>query len=162
MTVEEVLEALENSREKFLEAIEGLSDEEMEAPGVVDDSSVKDLMSHQISWEAELVKLLWQARQGQKPTTAHFGKQTDAELEAHWLAETRGRSLERIMADYKAVRRQTARRVEEFTDRELNDLQRFPWLNQKPLWQWIATDSYEHEEEQIAEILAWRQKRAGG
>ena len=72
MTKDELLDALEEERENFMEAIAGLSDEELEQPGASGEWSVKDVLSHLSMWEAELIKLLWQARKGQKPTTIHF------------------------------------------------------------------------------------------
>jgi hypothetical protein len=53
------------------------------------------------------------------------------------------------------VRKQTIRRVSEFNDQDLNDLKRFPWLKETPLWQWIANDSYAHEEEHADAIREW-------
>ena len=37
-------------------------------PGVVGQWSLKDILVHLTLWEAELVTLLFQARQGQKPS----------------------------------------------------------------------------------------------
>jgi hypothetical protein len=159
MTRDEILDALEDSREKFLDAIEGLPDEAIEEPGVVGDWSVKDILSHLIAWEGEIVKLMWQARNGEKPTTLHFAHVDMDRANADFYTATKDRPLERVLADFAAVRKQTERRVEAFSDKDLNDPQRYPWLGETPLWQWIAGDSFEHEAEHAAEILAWRQEK---
>jgi hypothetical protein len=156
MTKDEILEALEDEREKFLDAIEGLSDEALQEPGMVGEWSVKDVLSHLIAWEAELVKLLWQAKQGIDPGSAHFGGKSVDELNAAWYAEFQARPLEQVQADFQAVRRQTERRVEAFLDKDLNDPGRYPWLEGHPLWEWVAGDSFEHEAEHAAQIRAWR------
>jgi hypothetical protein len=70
----------------------------------------------------------------------------------------RDRSLERIMADFQSVRNQTIRRVEVFSDRDLNEAKRYDWLDGGPLWEWIARDSFQHEAEHLEQITAWRDR----
>lgn len=156
MTKSEILTALNEGRERFLEAIEDLTPDRMKETGVVGEWSVKDILVHLTRWEAELVKLLWQASQGQKPTSAHFSSSSVDDLNARWYQESRSRPLERILEDFHGVRAQTVRRVEDFSDEDLTDPKRYPWLNDAPLWEWIAGDSFEHEAEHGAQIRAWR------
>jgi hypothetical protein len=159
MTKDELLDALEDEREKFLESIEGLSEEAMQEPGVMDDRSVKDLIYHLTMWEAELVQLLWQAQQGQQPTTVHFSGKTVDEINAAWATTSKERSLEHVMEDFFGVRSQTTRRLRSFSEQDLNDPKRFTWLQDHPLWSWVESDSYKHEAEHAAQITAWRAKR---
>lgn len=156
MTKSEILTALNEGRERFLEAIEDLTPDQMKETGVVGEWSVKDILVHLTRWEAELVKLLWQSSQGQKPTSAQFSSSSVDDLNARWYRESRSRPLELILEDFHGVRTQTVRRVEEFSDDELTDPKRYPWLNNTPLWEWIAGDSFEHEAEHGAQIRAWR------
>ena len=158
MNKETILTALEDSREDFLEAIEGCSDEILLQPGVVGEWSIKDILVHLTRWEAELVKLLWQARQAKSPSTAHFSEVEVDEMNDRWYQESRTRSLEVTLEDFHGVRNQTIHRVEEFNDKDLTDPKRYPWLKDTPLWQWIAGDSFEHEAEHAAQIRDWRQK----
>jgi hypothetical protein len=159
MTKDEIFEALEDEREKFLDAIEGLSDEAVLEAGVVGEWSVKDILSHLIAWEAEQVKLLWQAKQGIQPNTVHFSDRSVDELNAAWYAEFKARPLDRILADFQAVRKQTERRVNSYSDKDLNDPQRYPWLQGFSLWEWVANDSFKHEAEHAAQIRAWRTQK---
>jgi hypothetical protein len=149
MTKDELIDNMEKSRENFLELLEDLDDTAMEELLTQDQWSIKDILAHLARWEAELVKLLWQLRQGQRPTTVHFMGETVDEKNSRWKEEDRSRSLERILADFHGVRNQTIRRLEAFTDHELSDANRYPWLNGKALWEWVAADSYEHETEHI-------------
>jgi len=157
MTQDEILDSLEDQREAFLEAIDDLTDEQLEQPGVVGDWSIKDLMFHLTMWEAELVKLLWQAAQGVQPTTAHFSKLSVDERNAAWSAQAGDRTLDQVIDDFAGVRKQTSRRVTAFKDKDLEDPQRYPWLKGHPLWVWIAEDSFKHEAEHIVQVLQWRQ-----
>jgi len=157
MTDDEILDALEDQREAFLEAIDALSDEQLEQPGVVGDWSVKDIMFHLTLWEAELVKLLWQAAQGLQPTTAQFSKIPVDELNAAWSLQAHNRTLDQVIDDFAGVRKQTSRRLAAFKDKDLNDPQRYPWLKNHPLWVAIAEDSFKHEAEHTDQILQWRE-----
>lgn len=159
LSKDELLQALQDGRRKFLEAIEGLSEEELQEPGVMDDWSVKDVIYHLTLWEAELVKLLWQALRGQQPTTVHFsGKSTD-EINATWASKSKDRSLERVMEDFLGVRSQTTRRVRSFSEKDLSDPKRFAWQQDYPLWTWVESDSFKHEAEHAVQILEWRANR---
>lgn len=158
MTQEEILEALEDEREKMLDSIEGLTEEQFTLPGVIDDWSVKDLLYHLTMWEAELVKLLWQAAQGAVPTTVLTGSQPLDKINAGWHAQGAARPLNKVLDDFRAVRKQTSRRVVAFSDADLNDSGRYPWLNNQPLWSWIAESSFAHEAEHSEQVRAWRSK----
>lgn len=161
MSKETVLSALKASRESMLKALEGLDDPALHEPSVMGDWSVKDILVHLSLWESELVTLLWQARQGRKPGTALLGQESVDELNARWFEMHKDRPIEQVLEDFHAVRRQTARRVDSYTDRELGDPDLFPWLKGETLERWIAEDSYEHENEHAAQIIAWRRSRGG-
>jgi hypothetical protein len=158
MIKNDILIQLTESREKILAAIENLSEEEMIQPGMGSGWSIKDLLVHLTRWEAELVKLLWQAGQGIRPTTMHFSQLEVDEINQRWYAESRSRPLDLVLKDFHGVRTQTIRRVKDLTEQALTDPQHYPWLDGQPLWEWIAGDSYEHEAEHIADMLSWRKK----
>jgi hypothetical protein len=156
MTKDELLDALEDERENFLDAIDGLSDEALLEPALAGGRSVKDVMIHISAWEAELVKLLWQVKQGDQPSTVHFSSvDVDARNE-EWFTAYHDRPLPRVLDDFAAVRKQTVRRVEGLSDKDLNDPDRYDWLKGRPLWEWIAGDSFEHDAEHAAQIKEWR------
>ncbi len=158
MNRREIIKALQVGREKFLQAIDGLSDEQMQQPGVVGEWSVKDLLTHLSLCEAELVKMLWELRQGQKPSYPTLNNQDVDRQNEKWFQENKRRPLERVWADFHAVRKQTIRQVERFTEGELTDPQRYPALGGEPLEEWIAGDSFRHEAEHEAQVRTWREK----
>lgn len=160
MNKAEVIKALQEGREAFLESLEGLDDETQLRSGVVGEWSVKDLLFHLTMWEAELVKLLWQVSQGQVPTTIHF---TDATLDDTNLAWNRlgeSRSLEQVWQDFHAVRRQTIQRVKALADQDFGNPARFRWLAGRPLEDWVADNAHRHEAEHADQIRAWRENLA--
>ena len=160
MNKKELFDELETSRERFLELIDDISDDSLIEPGVNGAWSIKDLLAHLTRWEAELVKLLWQASQGQKPTSAHFSQLSEDKLNQQWYVEMSTRSMGQVLDDFHAVRNQTIRRIEDFSDQELNDQNRYNWLAGKPLWVWVAADSHEHESEHASQIMRWKAQKS--
>lgn len=159
MNKNDILVQLESQRERFLDAIEGLPEAELEQPGVVGVWSIKDILIHISRWEAELVKLLFQARQGKKPTSIHFTQLDVDQTNQEWYEESRDRPLRLALEDFHAVRNQTILRVETFSERDLKDPARYKWADHRPLAEWIASDSFEHEAEHCEQILTWRKTR---
>lgn len=149
-----LISTLENSRAEFLECIKDLSNDELELPGVIGNWSVKDTLVHLTRWEAEIIKLIWQVGKGIQPTTAHFVQSSVDETNERWYQESRSRSLEIVMNDFLGVRNQIIRRVKNLSQEELTD----QLLSGKPLWEWIAGDSFKHESEHIAQINTWQIK----
>jgi hypothetical protein len=158
MNKSELLKALEDTREQFMDAIENLPEGALEEPGVVGEWSIKQVIDHLSRWEAEVVKLLWQARQGLRPTTLLATPDYEP-INLRWAAEALNRPLERVLDDFHGTRAQTILRVEAFSDKDLTDPQRYPWAGGRPLAQWIADDSFAHEAEHANEILKWRRDK---
>jgi uncharacterized damage-inducible protein DinB len=162
MTKQELLSAMASARAELLEAIAGLSDEQLLEPGVAGPWSVRDVLQHISLWEAELVRLLAHVEQGRKPIGERWSGNLDLDaLNAKWHAETADRPLDRVQDDFHAVRRQTLRRLETLSDGDLERVRPQAWLRKRPLWQWIAEETFEHDAEHAAEIRAWRRARAG-
>lgn len=159
MKKEELISVLTTGRDDFLKILQGLSDQEMETPGVVEQWSIKDILVHLTRWEAEIVKLLWQAKQGIKPSTAHFRGTSIDDVNKRWYEESQSRTLKIVMSDFLGVRKQTLRRVEEISDSVLTNPKQYTWLEGKPLWEWIAEDSFEHEAEHGDQIRVWLNKQ---
>jgi len=159
MKKEELISALTTGRAELLTAIEDIPQQEMTIPGIVGQWSLKDMLVHLTRWEAELVKLLWQAKQGTTPTTIHFTPETVDQVNERWYQQSSSRSMDVVWDDFLKVREQTIRRVDGFGEQELNDVDYYPWLDSSPLWKWIADDSFGHEAEHIEDIRAWRSRK---
>jgi hypothetical protein len=157
LTKIEILSALEASRANLLDAIDGLAPEQLLAPKAIGEWSVRDLLQHLSTWEAELVRLMMHVQQRRRPVGPSFVPSPDFDaINARWHAETKDRPLERVLEDFHAVRRQTARWVKEFSEDDLTRARPDTWLGGRPLARWIAEYSYEHEREHAEAIWAWR------
>lgn len=152
MNKNDLLEKLAQSRADFLELLEPFSEEDLLAPSLPNGWSIKDVLVHLLLWEAELIKLLFQALQGRIPQTALISNEPDEVVNARWYAAHKDRELEQALKDFDLIRDQTIRRVEAFSDTDLTNPRRFRWSDNKPLWQWIVSSTIEHEEEHTPEI----------
>lgn len=153
-----LLESLHESHLALLEAVEGLNEEQLSHPGVCGDWSIKDILAHLLMWEAETIKLLFQAQQGKTPLTVHFSQISDDEQNAIWYQQTKNRPLQAVWDDFLAIRAQTIRRVDAFSDEQLNNPKLFPWLKGKKLTEVIKHSILEHDEEHRHQIETWRSK----
>jgi uncharacterized damage-inducible protein DinB len=157
MNKQQLLAEMESARAEILEAMAGLSDEEMLEPDVVGAWSVRDVLQHISLWEAELVKLLVHVQQRRRPSGERWSGKLDIDaLNARWHAETRDRPLDRVRADFAGVRQQTQRRLNELAEADLTETRAFPWLKGRPLWQYVFEDTIEHDREHAEQIRAWR------
>ncbi len=160
MTKKEILDAMENSRANLLKAIDGLAPDAMQENGVVGQWSVRDTLAHVNRWEAELVRLLFQLKQGQAPDFPTLTERDFDKINARFHQESLGRSLELILADFQSIRKQTIRRLGDYTDQEITEPNYYPALKGNALLPYIAGNTYEHEDEHAAQILEWRSRKA--
>ena len=160
MEKDELIEALEDSREELMDLLDGLSDETLLTAGVVGEWSIKDILAHLAFWEGQMVTLLFQAQRGmEKPSTVHFGKESVDAINARWYEQAQTRELAMVLNDFIGVRKQTIRRVKELSSSDLNDPKRYPWMNGVPLVELILSDTLEHEEEHADQIGEWLDQR---
>lgn len=152
MEKQNLLDVLEESHNNFLDVLDTINEELMLVPGTIGDWSIKDLLIHLTMWEAQLITLLYQVRNGQTPTSIHFSNLGDDEINERWYTQYRDRDLEFVLEDFYGVRDQTIRRVQEFSEKDLFDKDRFNWAKGHALWEWIAGSSYEHEKEHLDEL----------
>jgi hypothetical protein len=155
MTKTELLESMRASRDALVKILESVPPERRDEPGVSGDWSVKDILVHLTYWEGQLVTLLFQLRSGAAPATVHFGgKDVDA-INTAWFQQGRARAWEAAWRDFIGLGTQLPRRVDEFSQAELTTVKFHPKLKGLPLTQWIASDSFEHEDEHRAAIENW-------
>ena len=156
MTNAELRAELEQSRAALEKLIGDLSEGELLRPAAVGEWSVRDVLQHLSIWEAEAIQFILGFRRGRRPPSERFTGEVDA-LNAKWHAATRDRPLDRVLADFHAVRKQTLKQIEDLTEDELSRPKPFPWMKGRPLAEWIAEDTYLHEQEHAEQIRRWRE-----
>jgi hypothetical protein len=152
-----IISDLRAARATFLEAIDGLTDEQLLRPGAVGYWSVKDVMAHLVAWEAELVTTLSKLEQ-HKSRPPRIVEIDDIE---GWNEEqyhtNASRSLDAVWADFQGVHKHLIKVVQDLADKTLDDNRRFPWMEGEPLSYLIMETAVWHEEEHADDITAWRE-----
>ena len=166
MNIDEIYENLESSRENLLLVIQELPDEAWSQPGVNGDWSISDVLVHIVAWESELVTCLLKLDQGKRPTRMLEAVADVDGFNARRYEENKDRDLDRIFDDLQSVRVQLEEWLTRFSDRDLNDGNRYEWCEGVALWQIIEANSFGHEREHMADIEAfvsrWKEKKAEG
>ena len=160
MDKDTLIERLADSRDEFLDLLDGLDEEVLTRPGVSETRTIKDLLIHLTLWEAQLITLLFRMGAGKKPDTAHFRKQPRADINAQWQKQHTDRPLEKVLDDFSTIRNQTIRRIESIPARDLETPGKYAWSGSKSLQDWILRDTVEHEQLHLAEIRAWLERHS--
>ena len=155
MNRQDLLNALAASRADVDAALAGLTEAQMTEPGVLGDWTLKDLLAHLTAWEVELLTVLGKLTRGQTPKPVGESQaETDA-LNAKWHKDYQARPLDRVRADYDAVRPQTIRQVERLSEADLTAPRK--WLKGGTLHDMILSETIEHDAEHLPQIRDWRQ-----
>lgn len=153
----DVVEELRAARSALLQAIDGLTEDQMLCVGAVGFWSVKDVLAHLVSWEAELVTVLSQLEQHQQQVPRIVEIDDIDEWNAEQYHVNASRALDGVLQDFHSVHRRLLQTVESLSDRILDDNRRFPWMEGEPLSYLIAENAIWHEEEHAEDIRAWRE-----
>ncbi len=145
MTVERLQDKLAQAREKLLIALEPLPDEALEEAKAVGEWSVAQLLAHLASWEAELVTGLAEVQRGKRPARLLVALADREAYNVQCLADNVGRDLDSIFDDWQGARIQLEVRLEDLTERDLNEPRQYVWRQGKSLVSLIAELTYEHE-----------------
>lgn len=160
MDKSEIIAHMTETRERLLAVIAAIPVDLQESGHVVADWTLKDVLAHIGRWEGELVTLMWQLAQGEQPTGVLTQRPMPVdESNRRWHEQDCQRSWEQVMGDLVSVRRQTLRRVNAFDDEALASTSMFSALGNFPLAAKIAANTFEHDEEHLAQIKAWMDER---
>lgn len=154
----DVIADLRAARHRLLEAIAGLTPEQMLQIGACGLWSVKDVLAHLVAWEAELVTTLARLDQYQQ-RAPHIVLIEDLD---EWNAEqyhlNAPRALDDVLADFAGVHRHLIQAIEALEERVLESNRQFPWMEGESLSYLIAENATWHEEEHAEDIRAWREE----
>lgn len=159
MTRQLIIEQITQAREVTLGTVAGVDEALICQPATLGEWSVKDTLLHLSRWEAELVKLLFQVRQGVEPQSPIFADDFLKYNEV-WWAEGKDRALEDVYTDLDAVRQQLMRRLGEFSDADLDAADKYAWMKGHSLGELVIDLCVGHESHHNRELVEWRKKLA--
>ena len=157
-TKEQLLDALDNNREKLLVAIEPLPDEALHEKQAVGEWSVSDVLINITAWEAELVTGLMRIQQNKRPDRLLDALMDPGEYDERCFAENQDRDLDQVFVDLQQVRVQVEEWILEFSERELSNPHRYQWLKGKALKDLIAAATFDREKKVVPLLQLYAQQ----
>ena len=151
MTREQFLHRLEKAWTAFKDSYGGLTPSELGEPGVVKHWSVKDLIAHVTTWEAEALKHLPAILEGRRPPRYSVTYGGIHAFNAQMAAQKANLSLAEVVRDQE----QTHRRLIDLVKRVPED--RF--ARETRVRRRLRLDTYAHYPGHTRAILRWRQLR---
>jgi hypothetical protein len=150
----ELIQALTRVRAEMQTLLDDLSETHLLQPGAVGEWTVRDVLAHITAWEVDMLTNLGKVRRGAKPgntawTSAAIERQNEA-----WHKEMKDRPLRQVLADFEGARKQTLRVLEGLSDAEA--AKPAAWLQGRPLAQYVATMTLDHEREHLEHLRRWQ------
>lgn len=158
----ETVAAYRRARQTFLEAIDGLTDEDYLRPGAAGYWSVKDIMAHLTAWESELITALAAIKNKQKNTPRLVLIDDIDEWNEEQYHISVSRPLEIIKEDFLSLPKHLIAAIETLDDKTLTDNRIFHWMEGEPLTYLIYENAIWHEEEHAEDIVDWRRSVEDG
>lgn len=156
-TKTELIQAVEREWENLQTALDGLTDDQMQMPGVVDDWTIKDVIAHITFWQVRLVTAMFKAEKGFKPDAIGGGAGVDLLNQQNYL-DQKDRDFEAIWDDFDSSYQQILKRLENWSEEMLFAPKRFDWMKGDPFARYIEGDSAEHYAEHAKHIMTWRKQ----
>lgn len=149
-----LLERLQQERERLLQALEGLSDDEMCLPNVAGVWSIKDVLGHIADWERRFVEEIIRIRDG-IPLQPIPDSDIDA-WNATQAAKKKDMPLQQIREEFSRVRQELVNTIESLPQRVLD--RKVSVLGEERDIPWHVAAAWEHDQEHLPDILAWRRE----
>lgn len=145
-TAEVLLDALDESRERLLMAIEPLEDEALLQKNVFGVWSITDVLSNITTWESELITGLMKLDQNKQPRRLLAAMADPNAYDQAHHDELQDRDLDQIFGDLQHVRIQLEDWLAEFSEKDLTNPKRYRWLNGRTLRSIIAQTTFKRED----------------
>jgi hypothetical protein len=130
-----------------------LNETQMTTPGVNGTWSVKDNVAHLAAWHLRQLALLQGVRQGKEPDLMLVPDSSVDELNEHVFQDNQYRPLAEVLAAFRSSYQRVVAEVQAMTEEELNTP--ISWLDDRPIWLWVAGNTYEHYGEHGGFIRNW-------
>jgi hypothetical protein len=157
MSKDKLLAEIQNERARLEATLDQLDSQQMMVSGVIDDWTVKDLLAHITVWEQRMISWLAVAVRDVEPQMLPPGMTWD-DLD-QWNKQTyqkhSQRSLPEVLADFKHSYPQAVEAVQEISEGDLTDADRFAWREGRPLWEMVAANTFWHYTEHNESLEAW-------
>ena len=158
MTKAKILELIQTERQALEAVLAKLAEEQMTAPLLEADWSVKDTLAHIVAWEQDMIRWVWASIRGEPSDLPPYDL-PDEELNAintRIFVENKDRPLADVQKEFGASFQQALELVQTLAEEELLDPEYFPWREGHPLWELVGANTcwhYTEHREAIEKLL---------
>lgn len=154
MTTQEVLEAIARERTRLDSAIDALGDRATTLAVTEEGWTAKDVLAHLVHWATQIALglgatveppvYMMEERERRRAAGLSDAMPTGEESNALAVANFRETSLPDMRARFDALVDTIGERVGQRSDEQLAATDAVPWAGPRPLWQFIAGDTFVH------------------
>jgi hypothetical protein len=161
MNKDELLVILRSERGELDTLLDSVGIDRMESPGVSGFYSAKDVVAHLTAYEQALVRWLKEAKAGRVYIDSVLDQPDLDARNAIVHDASKNRGAQEVLRTFRETLDELEASVELLTDEELNDPELTAWFvaprwqQKREVWQCIADDSYEHQEEHVPDLEHW-------
>src|SRR6266567_4394578 len=151
----QLLAELNNENADWQALLDGIGEANMTQPEVAGGWSIKDIVAHLTGWRRRTVRRFQATLNHEPDFTPHWPSdlQEDDEINAWIYKSNRDRPLADVLSDSREVIQQLMDAIDAFSDDELQDPQRFEWLEGEPLSGKFIFSHFHEEHE--PDMRAW-------
>lgn len=152
MTTKEVLDAIERERARLESALRAIGDRLDTVPVTEEGWTARDVLGHMNHWAGQIAFGM-----GAKIDPPPYAKGVDDrpsvdEWNARAVAYSRERSFEELKGRFDQIVNALIDRIRERTDEQMNATDAIPWGGDRPLWQHIGNETFDHWPEHTESI----------
>lgn len=167
-TKQELLTRIRARHAEMEHLLSSLSPAEMRAPELDDGWSVKDSLAHIAAWEKLMLEWIPKYRRGEHVVRWAPGFEIDGDnwqaqmhrYNAYLFEQNKTRALDDVLDEFRETFLNIVETIETLSPDEIFDANYFPARDGSPLLNLLVGDTYEHYDEHIGWIRAWRAKTA--
>jgi uncharacterized damage-inducible protein DinB len=160
MTISELAERLETVRRKLLQAIGGLTDEEMTQGKVNREWTIKDILGHITSWEEEDRKIAESILSEDCPQFDYSitPDKNWREWNRKQIEKKKDYTIRRIYDELEVEHQRFVDMVKGLSEEQLSRKGTCPWQRESTVEELIQA-TIEHDEEHTEKISEWRKRK---
>ena len=144
MTTSEVLEAVARERGRLMSAVHALGEGAATVPVTPEGWTAKDVLAHLIHWAGQIAWGMGAPLEVPAYVAGVSGRPSGDEWNARVVAFYRDVPIEQVTAAFERVVDALVAQARKRTDDEMNATDAIPWAGERPLWQHIADETFEH------------------
>jgi len=158
---EHILAALGEQFDHWEELLANMGDEQITAPLLPSNWSIKDGMAHLGAWQQRSIARLEAALADREPEFPKWSPELDPDSEGStdqtnaWIYEAyREEPWSKIQQSWREGFQRFLELGGQVSEKDLLDSGRYPWLGGRPL-AFILLASYDHHQEHFEKLLVW-------